>query len=720
MIQKTPSIDYKKIEFNKDEEMPQGTSARDLQEYVETYKRLPEKTGRYQRKISILSDTHLLPKFMIRENNAFFDSLSLDGKLLLEGEDILDAALEEVYRSNSSILFLTGDLSRNGEWKALKRLEEKLLDLKLAYEKVGRDLYIFAVNGNHDMNNMAARDFEMTPDSVKVWTDAALTERIGPQEFKEIFLRKEMMGTDTIEKYEDSDIYKNYLKNVNITYPDQEYASGVLSYTARVPFGNNPEGKGLTVIGLDTAAYSSDVTAEHLNTNEVEGQIVWPLIQWTLEKIKEGKEREDMVVILGHHGFIPHLEHQDMKIGGLVKTWDFKYPQNNKTPAEAFADAGVEYIFTGHLHTNDIAKLDTKEGNRIFDIETGSIVDYPSTMRTAIATNCKESIRIEQLAVETSIVPDVIYHNQKTGEDIPIPDLSDYKNKRYFTTDRFVLFLDLQLRSGNFKEIQKNGLRQSISRLLGEDWGEFIRRTLPAWLGTSRKHGRRLVKRYFSLFYDEGEERIYFSGPFVKYYIHQSDLEDLISNVLYQVDQQYLQDTTYLRSKFYELGEILTYTKIPELGVNVGDIASYAYSRMAVGNENDFYDLVENEWFKKTYPYIEKGSMMEKLYEWATPYFSRYLREIASTIYYQPDVSKILHREGVFNLYGRYLLSAIGETLNDTLKSVNLDQMILNFLNTLNMDRINEYIVELLDNMVHEDYPYEWGNDSKFIHGRIL
>src|SRR5699024_2749322 len=127
------------------------------------------------------------------------------------------------------------------------------------------------------------------------------------------------------------------------------------------------------------------------------------------------------------------------------------------------------------------------------------------------ATNCKDGIRIEQLAVETSIVPDVIYHNQKTGEDIPIPDLSDYKNKRYFTTDRFVLFLDLQLRSGKFKEIQRNGLRQSISKLLDEDWGEFIRRTLPAWLGTSRKHGRRLVKRYFSLFYDAEEERICFS-----------------------------------------------------------------------------------------------------------------------------------------------------------------------------------------------------------------
>lgn len=720
MILKPSSIEYKKIKFNKSVPFPKETSAGELQTYIEEHRELPQSAGKFQRKISVLSDTHLLPKFMIRENKAFFDSLSLDGKLLLEAEDILDAALKEVYRSNSSILFLTGDLSRNGEWKALKRLEEKLLDLKLAYEKVGRELYIFAVNGNHDMNNIAARDFEMTPDTVKVWTDAALTERIGPNEFKEIFLRKELMGTESVERYEDSDIYQNYLKNVKINYPKQDYASGVLSYSARVPFERNRMGKGLTVIGLDTASYSSDVTADHINTNEVEGQIVWPLIQWTLGKIQEGKKREDIVVILAHHGFIPHLDHQDMKIGGLIKTWDFKYPQNNKTPAEAFADAGVEYIFTGHLHTNDISKLDTKEGNRIFDIETGSIVDFPSTMRTAVVTNMKGEYDIEQIAVETSIVPNVVYHNERTGEDIPIPDLSDYKNRRYFTTDRFVLFLDLLLRSGKFKEIQENGLRQSISKLLGEDWGEFIRKTLPLWLGTSRKHGKRLVNRYFSLFYEEEKGRICFSGPFVKYYIEHEDLMDLISNVLYQVDQQYLQDTTYLRSKFYELGEILTYTEIPELGVNVGDIGSYAYSRMAIGNENDFYDMEENSWIKKAYPYIEDGSMMRRMYEWATPYFSRYLREISSTIYYQPDFSTILHKEGVFNLYGKYLRLSVGKTLGDTLKSVNLDQMILNFLNSLDVTRINRYNIELLESMIHEQYPYQWGNDSKFIHGRVL
>lgn len=200
MISKPSSINYKKIAFNTDKTMPEGTSAKNLQDYVVKHNELPSNMGKFQRKISILSDTHLLPKFMIRENKAFFDSLSLDGKLLLESEDILDAALKEVYESNSSILFLTGDLSRNGEWKALKLLEEKLLDLKLSYEKVGRELYIFAVNGNHDMNNMAARDFEMTPDSVKVWTDAALTERIGPKEFGEIFLRIEMTGTEKIDR----------------------------------------------------------------------------------------------------------------------------------------------------------------------------------------------------------------------------------------------------------------------------------------------------------------------------------------------------------------------------------------------------------------------------------------------------------------------------------------------------------------------------------------
>lgn len=711
---------YKEIEFNESELMPEGTSARGLQEYIIKNRKLPPRVKRYQRKMGILADTHLLPKFMIRENDAFFNSVKLDGKLLLEGEDILDAALEELYRSNCSILLLPGDLSRNGEWKALKHLEKKIMDLRLRYEKVGRQLFVFAVNGNHDMNNMAARDFEMTPDSVKVWTDAAMTERVSPLEFKEIFLKEDLMGVENIEKYEDSKIYQEYLRNVRIPFPEQEYASGCLSYAARIPMDIDPHEKGLTVIGLDTAAYSSDVTSEKINTNEVEGQIVWPLIEWTLGKIKEAKERRDMVIILAHHGFIPHLENQDLKFGGLIKTWNFKYPQNNKTPAEAFADAGVEYIFTGHLHTNDIAKMDTEEGNRIFDIETGSIVDYPSTMRTAIITNMKEEISLEQAVVETKIVPKVIYHHQRTGEKIPIPDLANYKNRRYFTPDRIVLFLDLQLRSGKFKEIQKAGLRPSISELLGEDWGVFIQRTLPKWLGTSRKHGKRLVNRFFSLYYDEEKERICFSGPLVNYHIKTEDLNDLISNMLHQIDQQYLQDTSYIRSTFYDIGELTTSLDIPELEVNVGDIVSYAYSRMAQGNENDQYYQEKNEWIRKTYPYLLDGSLIRKLYSNLTPYLSKYLREISSTIHYKPHVSEILHRNSLLDPYGAYIISSIGETLNDTLRLINLDKMILDFLSSLQIDNLCKYIVELLDSMIHEDYEYQWGNDSKFIHNKVF
>ena len=712
-------INYKKIPFNTIEQMPEGSSAGKLQDYLYENRTLPAWLGKDQRKITILADTHLLPKTMIRENDAFFDSLRLDGKLLLEGEDILDAALEKVYGTNTSILLLPGDLTRNGELKALKRLEEKLLDLRLRYDKEGRDLYIFGINGNHDMNNMAARDYSMTPDSVKRAEDAALTERVGPKEFESVFLDEKLIGVEKIEKYKDSSIYKDYLENVRVAFPNQEYVSGGLSYTARVPMGKEQDRGGLSLIALDTAAYSSDVTADGTDSYEVEGQIVWPLIEWTLEKIKEAKKRKDMVALMAHHGFIPHLDKQDLRFGGLVKTWNFKYPQNKKTPAEAFADAGVNYIFTGHLHTNDISRLETEEGNEIFDIETGSIVDFPSTMRTAVVTKNIERENIEMLAVETSIVENVVYHNERTGEKIPIPDLANYKNKRYFTPDRVVLFLNIQLRSGQFEEIQRVGLRTVISALLEEDYGDFIRKSLPKWLGTSRKRGKQIVNRYFSLHYDEEGDRIVFTGPMAEYYIKGEDLNDLISNILHQIDQQYLQDTKYIQSKFYELGEAITSFRINEY-LNVGDIVSYAYLRMAKGNENDFYDLADTQLFTSVYPELFSGNILRKLLKQLSPLFLSYILEVSGTIKYKPKIGEILHKKKGPDLYRTYIVKVVGDNLRDTLKLIHLERWILDFFDTINLSASSQYLIDLLDSMVYENYKYMWANDSKFIQGRVL
>ena len=49
--------------------------------------------------------------------------------------------------------------------------------------------------------------------------------------------------------------------------------------------------------------------------------------------------------------------------------------------AAQLADAGLEMIFTGHMHANDIAVMTTKSGNTLYDVETGSNLTYPSPMR---------------------------------------------------------------------------------------------------------------------------------------------------------------------------------------------------------------------------------------------------------------------------------------------------------------------------------------------------
>ena len=68
----------------------------------------------------------------------------------------------------------------------------------------------------------------------------------------------------------------------------------------------------------------------------------------------------------------------------------------------AFADAGMSYVFTGHMHANDIAAMTTEAGSTLYDIETGSVVTYPSPMRfVTISRSYDGGMVQEQLAVET-------------------------------------------------------------------------------------------------------------------------------------------------------------------------------------------------------------------------------------------------------------------------------------------------------------------------------
>ena len=75
-----------------------------------------------------------------------------------------------------------------------------------------------------------------------------------------------------------------------------------------------------------------------------------------------------------HHGLVEHMLYQSTLMPDyLIDDW--------KNNAEILADSGLKVIFTGHFHSNDITLLTTHKGNKIYDIETGSLAGYPFPYR---------------------------------------------------------------------------------------------------------------------------------------------------------------------------------------------------------------------------------------------------------------------------------------------------------------------------------------------------
>ena len=81
------------------------------------------------------------------------------------------------------------------------------------------------------------------------------------------------------------------------------------------------------------------------------------------------------VLVLGlmHHGIVEHFPNMDVVFSEyLLADWEEK--------ADAFAQMGIQIVFTGHHHATDIALRETPDGP-IIDVQTGSPVTWQCPYR---------------------------------------------------------------------------------------------------------------------------------------------------------------------------------------------------------------------------------------------------------------------------------------------------------------------------------------------------
>ncbi|MFW5908852.1 MAG: metallophosphoesterase family protein [Desulfosalsimonas sp.] len=292
----------------------------------EAVKDLQEKRFPYpETQFIVLADPHYYHPSLGTSGPDFEAYIRDDRKMLTKSDEILDAGIKRVRQEHADFILICGDLTKDGEKINHRYVAEKIGNLHPSAD-------IFVIPGNHDIKSGAARRY--TEDGSEP------VENVSPEEFREI--------------------YAHYGYSSAL---DEDPAS--LSYVAEpVP--------GLWLLALDSCLWRENEPDKHPVTD---GRFSEQTLEWIEETLIQAKQQKKAVIAFMHHGLMEHYPANEKYYGEYVI-------DNSDTVTRLFAAYGVQLVFTGHFHAQDITVKHTKEPlGRVFDIETGSLLTWPCPYR---------------------------------------------------------------------------------------------------------------------------------------------------------------------------------------------------------------------------------------------------------------------------------------------------------------------------------------------------
>ena len=139
---------------------------------------------------------------------------------------------------------------------------------------------------------------------------------------------------------------------------------------------------GLVVIGIDSGTG---------------GAIPAATLAWVCGKAQQARNEGKQVIAMMHHPLIPHFTGVETFVE-TVSVADYANVRNS------LADAGIRVIFTGHVHTSDIARdYNADLSKDIYDVNTGSLISYPCDYRTITLSD-----DLKTLSITTSSITEIV------------------------------------------------------------------------------------------------------------------------------------------------------------------------------------------------------------------------------------------------------------------------------------------------------------------------
>lgn len=418
--------------------LPQGLKAGAQEQEPQTDTAANEQTL----DIAVLSDIHVLPSELIADTADYQDALNSDRKIFTESQGILDRMLAEVAERKPDVLMISGDLTKDGELESHEYVAAQLEELKQQLP----DIKIYVTNGNHDVNNNLAYNYN-TQDGVKV-----PATRTTPEQFLDTY-------ADAVYNAENGVVAQ--FKPSTYTEAADGDKAGMLSYVAE-------PAEGYTVIVVDSGRYSADNTDAGTAEHQTSGQISAELQSWVVEQAEAAVAKGNTVIGMMHHGLVEHFDMEEEFLGDYLVN-------DYQSVSAAFADAGIHYVFTGHMHANDIATMTTEAGNQLYDIETGSAVTYPCPMRfVTFSSETDGEERTATAAIDTVTNLDNITYLTADKQEATIDDLTEYaKQPQFGLSENVIANVGAGLVDALFDTVQESGVEAMveslISSLLGMD-----------------------------------------------------------------------------------------------------------------------------------------------------------------------------------------------------------------------------------------------------------
>jgi len=287
-------------------------------------------------RLAFIADIHYYSPRLGTEGRAYELRSGGDQKCLAESGAVVDAALEKIKNSGVDALVISGDVSNDGERFSHEEIYEKLASFN-------NEKPLYMITSTHDWcTDGNPRRFE----GDKVYNDV-----------------------ETLSASELDRLYAGFGRDKLIS--EFETSRGFHSRCFQV-------GEKLRLLCVNDDADGKGGKSGYSESH----------LEWVKQQVREARESGNCIIATEHHLML-------YNISGLINKG--QSIADNYETAAALADAGLRLIFVGHSHFQRTTEFVSPAGNKITQVNIGSLCGYPAPINYVTVKNGVAHIKVEFL-----------------------------------------------------------------------------------------------------------------------------------------------------------------------------------------------------------------------------------------------------------------------------------------------------------------------------------